>query len=49
VVQAGAAQAVVVVEPTVLPAGVDTEVGREHTATAELDRESSAGADEVGW
>jgi hypothetical protein len=49
VVQAGALQAVLVVEPVMLPAGVDTEVGREPTATAELDGKSSAGADEAGW
>jgi hypothetical protein len=31
------------------PAGVDTELGVEPTAGAELDGESSAGADEAGW
>jgi hypothetical protein len=49
VAQAGAAQGVVVVEPTVLPVGVDAEVGGEPIAAAELDGESSASTDEVGW
>jgi hypothetical protein len=49
VAQAGATQAVVVVEPTVMPASVDVEVAGEPTAVAELDEESSAGADEEDW
>jgi hypothetical protein len=49
VVQVGAAHAMMLVEAVVPPAGVDMELGVEPTAGAELDRESSAGADEVGW
>jgi hypothetical protein len=43
--QVGTTQAGVVAEPAVSPAGVDVEP----TTGAELDGESSAGADEVGW
>jgi hypothetical protein len=49
VVQAGATQAVVVVELTVLPAGVATGEGVEPIAATEQDGESSTSADEVGW
>jgi hypothetical protein len=49
VVQAGVAHAVVVVEPSVLPAGVGVDVGGP--SASELDGESSVDADvdEVGW
>jgi hypothetical protein len=49
VVQAGATQAVVVVELTMLPAGVATSEGVEPIAATEQDGESSTSADEVGW
>jgi hypothetical protein len=51
VVQAGVAHAVVVVEPSVLPASVGVDVGGRPTAAAELDEESNADADvdETGW
>jgi hypothetical protein len=37
------------VEPVVPPAGVDVELSVEPTAGAELDGESSVGADKVCW
>jgi hypothetical protein len=48
-VQAGAAQAMAVVELAVLPTGVVVGVGVEPTTAAELDGESNASANEVGW
>jgi hypothetical protein len=51
VVQAGVAQAVVVVELLLLPANVGMDVGRKPTTAAELDGESCVDAvvDEAGW